>query len=89
MQEEQVNSFLKCSVTQFRASMYMNSRKVQISAPLIQLYSGNGIMPQMLTWATVEMRGISSNNKQYSSSKARAIAIYIGSACLKCQQQKR
>ena len=51
MQAELVNSFLKCAVTQFRVSVYLDSRKVQISAALIQLYSSNGIMLPMLIWA--------------------------------------
>ena len=37
------------AVTQLRASMYMDSRKAQISAALIQLYSGSGTMLPMRT----------------------------------------
>ena len=50
---EPENSFLKYAVTQFRFSMCMDSRKAQILAALIQLYSGNtyGSMLPMLTWA--------------------------------------
>ena len=51
MQAEPENSFLKYAVTQFRVSMYMDSRTAQISVALMQLYSSSGIMLPMLTWA--------------------------------------
>ena len=58
-QAEPENSFVKCNVTRFRASMYMDSRKVQISAPLTQLYRSSGTMLLMPTCATLR-----SNTKQ-------------------------
>ena len=53
MQAEPENSFLKYAVIQLKASMPMDRKKAHILAALIQLYSGNGIMLLMVTWATL------------------------------------
>ena len=55
-QAEQVNSFLKCAVTQVRASMHMDSRKAQISAALIQSYSSSGIMLPILILGNIDIK---------------------------------
>ena len=72
-QAEQVNSFLKCAVTQLRASMYMDSRKVRISAALIQVYSGSGILLPMPTWAK-----LTSNHKAIGRFGGHVISVHMG-----------
>ena len=99
MQAEPDNSVLKCVVSQVRASMHMDSRKAQISAALIQPYSGNGIMLPMLTWATLTSNYTAigrsgglvisvqmvtcTGGKQLSSAGPEAVAV-LSAAVTKC-----
>ena len=73
MQAEQENSFSKYNVTQFRASMYLNSRKAQISAALIHIYSSSGIILPMLTCAT-----LTSNHKAIGRSGGCVTSVQMG-----------
>ena len=84
-QAELENSFWKYAVTQLRASMHVHSRKAQISAALIQLYSSSGIMLLMLTWAT-----LTSNHRAIGRSGGYVSGwplAQLGSNCPKQEQR--
>ena len=61
-----------CAVARLSVNMHMHSRRVQISASLIQRYSSSGIMLPMLSWAT-----LSSNHKATNRSGGHVISVQM------------